>query len=132
MSTVGREHGYSLVEALVAAGIVALLLTPVLGLFTTARWALDQAAGMSVAGAVARAELEQQAELANDDLDRVVPRAEAPVPGFDRYRSSLETEDLASYGGRVVLRRVTVTVRWTGNLGRTFTYGLTTDLRRRD
>ena len=133
-----NQDGFSLVEALVAVAILAIVSAPILGAFLVARAAQAESTGRVTAQSLARYVLEQTQQQAFDNYDSVptgtVTNTTAK-PGYTLTRvvACAQTYDdpADSDPAFCVLKTVDVTVEWTGAKQRQLSHRIATSLERR-
>ncbi len=134
------HKGFSLVEALVAVGILALGLVAVIGVFPLTLRVNKEAEQMSLASVYARAKLEQVSQLSYDDLAvgdyevRARISADSSDPAYHLERQTVVSYVDSSLQNSVSdtgFKKVQVTVYWSDRNGGNDSYVLTTLMARK-
>lgn len=118
------QAGLSLVEVLVAAMILAIALTPALGLLVTSRRSLELARRQSEALALARASMDSVVATAN--WAEIADEGPSPHPLDPAYTVQVRVRERAPY-----LKEVAVQVTWAAG-GGTAMVTITSAVYRRD
>jgi len=133
------ETGLSMVEALVAMAILAIVSAPILSAFMVARAAQAEATGRTIAQSLARATLEQTQQDAFSNFDNVAEGTTVDTttdPGYTitktvtcnrTYNNTAVTPNVTI----CVLKTVDVAVTWTGAKQRQLNHRIATRLERR-
>ena len=130
-----RQEGLSMVEALVALAILAIVSAPILGAFMVARAAQAESTNRAIAQGLARDALEQVQQTAFTSFDTLTVGSTADTTTRPGYTiTTVITNDMVqSVSGTptVVLKQVTVTVTWIGTKQRQLAHRIATKLERR-
>ncbi len=130
-----KKKGFSLIEALVAVGILSLGLVAVLGVFPLTLQVNKQSEKLSLASVYARTQLEQLSKLSYDDLPVGTYEARAKLaasindPAYYLDRQTIINyvdSDLQNSASDNNLKKIIVTVFWKNKYAQDQTYVLTT------
>jgi type II secretory pathway pseudopilin PulG len=124
------ERGTSLVEAVVAGAILAIIAAPIFGSFMIARAAQAETTSRAVAQAYVRNQLEAIQLLARTNWGAIVDNMPPPVTNQEGMSTEIDVVPL-TVGSRQNLKQVTVIVRWSGSVGRPLTYEFATIVEKR-
>lgn len=105
MRRLSSESGLTLVEVLIAATLLILLLTPILGLFTTSRLTVESSARMSDALALARAAMDEM--VARESWTAIATEDPSTYPSGPEYSITVTVTERTAW-----LKDVTVRVSW--------------------